>query len=247
MTSHHHLCGRRQAICRDPHRRRPVGHRRSAWLDQEVHGAAGARPQLGGGVRAAVEVTLTSRPQARPALSSRFCDRSGAREWTGNAVSRYVNAYRSRQRKKHAEPGCHQHAAAFERAAAGRARHRRLCRPHRPARPHRRRRLEPRDRRAGGNLCAFQSGPLAGGAVRQDQGLSAGHAHRVGPAQFLPPGRVLVRLSRQRRSDHDREGLSRPDEERFQADPAGRGDRAARSWRTSTATTPSTCSSFRCR
>ena len=29
-------------------------------------------------------------------------------------------------------------------------------------------------------------GPLAGGAVRQDQGLSAGHAHRVGPAQFLP-------------------------------------------------------------
>ena len=59
--------------------------------------------------------------------------------------------------------------------------------------------------------------------------------------------RLLVRLSRQRRSDHDREGLSRPHEERLQADPAGGGERAARSWRTSIATTPSTCSSFRCR
>ena len=34
------------------------------------------------------------------------------------------------------------------------------------------------------------------------QGLSAGHAHRLGPAQFLPAGRLFVRLSRQRRSDH---------------------------------------------
>ena len=50
----HHLCGERQAVCRDPHRRRPVGHRGSARRDQEVDADAGARPQFGGGVRAAV-------------------------------------------------------------------------------------------------------------------------------------------------------------------------------------------------
>ena len=40
----HHLRGGRQAVCRDPHRRRPVGHRRPAQHHQEVDGGAGARP-----------------------------------------------------------------------------------------------------------------------------------------------------------------------------------------------------------
>ncbi len=50
-----------------------------------------------------------------------------------------------------------------------------------------------------------------------------------------------------RRPDRAGEGLSRPHEERLQADPAGDGARTGRSWRTSIATMPSTCSSFRCR
>ena len=94
----------------------------------------------------------------------------------------------------------------------------------RRARPHRRRRLEPGDRRAGRDLRAFQSGPRAGRAVRQDQGLSARHADRLRPAQHLPAARLFVRLPGHRRPDRAGEGLSRPHEERFPADPAGGGE-----------------------
>ncbi len=120
-------------------------------------------------------------------------------------------------------PGTSRCERPFERARARRARHHRLCRAHRPARAPQRRRLEPRDRRAGGDFRAFQSGARAGRAVRQHQGLSARHAHRLRPAQHLPAARLCVRLPGHRRPDRAGEGLSRPHEERLPADPAGDG------------------------
>ena len=177
------------------------------------------RPQLGRGVRAAGEVTL--RAGRKLGLLSLPAFTIGAGRG-GGPGTRFLLRQRvpKSTRKKHAEPGCHQRAAAFEQrlpdvrdivdyAAASASS---------PAS------TAPTGTSRSVVLAEMfaHSNPGRSPAVCSIGSRAIRRACAIVSGLHNPTRRVAFSLaSQQRRSDHDREDVSRPDAERFQLDPAG--------------------------